>query len=172
MSKLLSGVLLFLCLALTPATASAHVFISDQAHEQGAVLHINPDDDPIAGQQANLFFDLQGIRPGEAALTVTDAAGTAANIPVQISGSSVSANYTFPAQGVYQLDLQAGTTAKTYNFSYAQRVSRGTAAGPLDQSEPLWADLLLYGGAVGIVLLAVVAAGRWREIVKNSVLKH
>lgn len=39
--------------------AYAHVLVSDESNTVGAVLHITPDDDPIAGESAHIFFDVQ-----------------------------------------------------------------------------------------------------------------
>jgi hypothetical protein len=172
MSKMLTGMLIFVCLLLMPAQASAHVFINDDSGQEAVVLHIDPDDDPIAGQPSNLFFDLQNVKPTAATLWITAAGGQQVSPAMHVSGPVVSTQYTFAVQGVYQLDLQVHAGARTYNFQYAERVSRGAAAGSLDQAEPLWADLLLYGGGAGILVITCLAARRWRSIMKNSILKQ
>src|SRR5438045_57931 len=45
---------------LNPHIVSAHVLKTDG--NIGAVLHIDPDDDPIAGSQASFFFEFKDIQ--------------------------------------------------------------------------------------------------------------
>jgi hypothetical protein len=168
MNKPLTAVVLFVCLLLMPAQASAHDFIDDDSGQEAVVLHIDPDDDPIAGQPSTLFFDLQNVKPTAATLGITTEDGRRTKLSTHIAGPVVSTHYTFAEQGVYRLDLEVHSGAKTYGFHYTQRVAGGVAASQFDETEPLWADVLLYGGAAGILAVMLLAVRYSRDIMKNS----
>lgn len=53
---MITGLLLVFAL---PQTASAHVLQTDGSI--GAVLHVDPDDNPIIGEKATFFFDLKDV---------------------------------------------------------------------------------------------------------------
>lgn len=153
---------------------SAHVLVTDTTKSKGAIIHIIPDDDPIAGQASTLYFDMQDqlakATDVSVQLVVTDSDGTRATVPMKVSGSLAYAEYTFPAQGVYQLRFAAATGDKTYVFEHSQRVSRGTLKSALDQPSYPWAEMLSIGSGVGIVVTAIVAFNRRRLIAKQSTL--
>lgn len=168
--RILIGLLLLVgCTLLLPQKVLAHVLISDDTKSIGAVLHIVPDDDPIAGQQANLFFDIQTqkINKDTAKLTITDTATSeAANVPVKVNDNTVTADYTFPVQGVYRLSLTVSSD-KTYSFNYSQRVSRGVMGSALDKpTYPLASLALVFCGTAFLFLLIILFNHRkelWRH---------
>jgi hypothetical protein len=154
MSKRFATVLISACLLLIPAQVSAHEFIRDDNGKETVVLHIDPEDDPVAGQTSTLSFDLQNVQPETAVLHVTTADGKTVELAAYVKGPVVSSQYTFAAQGVYRLHLLVHSGDRTYGFGYTQRVSRGAA------EKPLWAEVLFYGGAAGAI--ATIAAA-WRR---------
>lgn len=170
----LLGLLAVAWLAVQPAgMAQAHVVITDQTHQLGGILHVSPDDDPVAGQSSNLFFDLQSSFSGQtpsAKLEITDDRFRQANVPAVVVGSTVSSDYTFPSQGVYLVRLTLTSGAQSYVFDYSQRVSRGTAGSPLDQPVYGWAQALLIFGAAGLAVVAIVVYNRWAAIRKQSTM--
>ena len=155
---------------LLPQPASAHVLIRDETKSIGSVLHIVPDDDPIAGQPASIFFDIQtqSIDKAKTELTITSAeTGDSVSVPFEVAGSSVNAVYTFPSQGAYRLKLYVQSD-KDYTFSYYQRVSRGLSAGPLDNSSyPLANSALVFSGTMAL-FLAIIIFNRRKEIKEQS----
>lgn len=143
---------------MIPASVHAHVLIKDQQTGTGAVLHVNPDDDPVAGEPASLFFD---IRDGsinttsQTRLTITDEQEKVAVVPVELAGSSVAAKYVFPRQGAYRIQLIISQNGKpAHTFLHTQRVSRGIiGVGPAARP-PIWAEI----GLVGTILVAGIVA--------------
>ena len=172
MSKkiLFSLLLLLCCTVLLPQKALAHVLISDDTKSIGAVLHVVPDDDPIAGQQSNLYFDIQTqkINKDTAKLTITDtAASEAANVPIKVDSNSVTADYTFPVQGVYRLSLTVSSD-KTYTFNYSQRVSRGVTGSALDKPTYPLANLALVFCGTAFLFLLIILLNHRKEMWKHS----
>ena len=108
---------LAMALVLVPAKASAHVLISDTSRHVGAVLHITPDDDPVAGEPSGLFFDIQNTDVSHDnysfSLTITNTEGEQALVPIIVSGTTVSASYVFPSQAAYTILLKAEPTDPT-----------------------------------------------------------
>ncbi len=158
------GLLVIGFISLLPVSAKAHVLITDDANKIGAVLHIVPDDDPIAGQSSQLSFDIQKLKFAQADLTITGSNDVVARVPITIDGQFVNADYTFPYQGAYTMTLRLGQTT----FHYVQRVSRGQISGEQQTTSKPLATAVVVISATGLLVLAVVAASRWRDIKKYS----
>lgn len=153
-----AGIITPLFLLLNTPIANAHVLITDTTEQIGAILHVQPDDDPIAGTEDTLFFDIQNKNLPETIsninLTITDAQGKTQVIPTTSRKNTVSAKYTFPAQGLYTLTLSLQSAQTPYQFVHAQRVARGSI--PSDESSPrfIWAEItLVVTGCVALGLL-------------------
>lgn len=169
--------LFFLMLFLiVPASspAYAHVLITDQTGTNGAILHIVPDDDPVAGQEATLFLDVQSepvdSPNAQVKLTVKDEEGRESTVDPQVNGSLITARYTFPAQGMYELTYVIDTSDNSYSFQDTRRVTRGVAPGKMDQSNHAWAEASLVAGSLGLATLFIVAFNRRRDIAAQSKL--
>lgn len=146
--------------AVTPV-ASAHVLITDESGKTGAILHINPDDDPVAGEQSNLFFDIQSRNSLEGAtLTIQQV-----EVPIIIDANTVRATYVFPSQGAYVITLK--TQSET--FVQNQRVSRGISNTNLGKPRYVWAEIALIVCSVGLISMLIVIFNRRREIASRSV---
>jgi len=176
MKKILLGLLpLLLFTFIMPTPASAHVLIKDDSHMLGAVLHVSPDDDPIAGHPSDLIFDVSDSSVPitknnyQAQLLVNGA-----QVDASISGSFVIARYTFQSQGIFDLELlltPQNPINPAWHFHYVQRVSRGiTAQGAISQS-PAWAPPLLIGSITMLLCLLLLALGRRRRIAAYSHIK-
>jgi hypothetical protein len=172
MSKKFSFAILALILSIIilPQTVSAHVLVNDASGTVGAVLHIVPDDDPVAGQTAKLFFDVQTERLNEKTTVLTvvnNATHEEAKLPVKVEGSSIVAEYVFPIQGIYQLTLTVAAD-KEYTFVYSQRVSRAVNGGTSAQQAFSLANFaLIFSGTLFLFLLIVMFNYR-KEIKKHS----
>lgn len=154
--------------------ARAHVFIADERNLTGAVLHITPDDDPIAGKSAHIFYDIQDdaydAGKYEAMLEIEDMETRKSDeVAMDVQGSYVRGAYTFATQGVYELTLSVRHADRTDRFVVTQRVSRGTPAEmQSDDVRHRWAELLLVVSASGLVVLGIIAVSRGRSILKQS----
>lgn len=164
-----------LCVMATGLVAAppayAHVLIPDETNTSGAIVHIMPDDDPIAGQPATLFFDMQDQQDDESTqvnLVIRDANGKDTKVDIRTDGSSATARHTFPSRGTYELIFTVKTDAKTYTFKQSQRVTRGEAASALDQPTYAWAEMLLLAGCLGFLVVGIVAFNRRNEIARQS----
>lgn len=150
--KLLIIPLLGALLLLAPQAAKAHTVLRDSISGTGAVLHITPDDDPIAGEQSSMFFGIQGtsLMHGQttAQVTITDDKGQATSATSRVAESGVAADFTFPRQGLYTLALSVEQNGKKlYSFSQSQRVSRGLSnSAPV--RAPVWAEAGLVASTV------------------------
>lgn len=162
-----------IALLVTGQPASAHVLISDETGSKGAILHIIPDDDPVAGQKATLFFDTQNDLLSDRSnvkLTIKNDSGEQVDVPTKTSGSLATADYLFPAQGHYTLTYAIAANGKTVTFVQSQRVSRGTIGSALDRPTYTWAELLTIGSSIGLALLAVAMINHRKEIAQHSKL--
>lgn len=172
MSKLLfSSILIAIgCVILMPHVASAHVLIEDDSKHIGAVLHVVPDDDPIAGKPSGIFFELQGndSKNRSAHLEITDdTKNTSTEIAVTLDANSINATYTFPTQGVYELKLVV-VSEKTYTFHYAQRVSRGVLGDESNRRSFPLANAALISATISLCFLTVVLIDNRDSIKKHS----
>ena len=179
MSRCWLIVLLTALALLTPQVASAHIVITDTTHEVGTVLHINPDDDPVAGESSSIFFDVRmnalPSDPHLVNLKVTNSAGESTYVPTSVDGAKVAGAYTFPSQGVYQINLiidtgRSGTSdqPRYSSFVQSQRVSRGLISNPLDAPQYVWAEVLLILSGGALAILFVVFVTDRRRIIMHS----
>ncbi len=167
------GICFFLGRSTQPI--SAHVLQSDG--DVGAVLHIDPDDDPIANSPATLIFELKDrtdkFQPSNCDCSVT-VLSEGKNIFSQAvfqnnsepTESSASILFTFPQKGVYQVVLagkpKQENTFQPFSLTYDIRVSREVAAtNSKQQSAPpakrSWVEDHLPI-ALALTLLAIFAA--------------
>ena len=153
---------LILCLFL-PYPASAHVLLQDSRHTMGAVLHVSPDDDPVAGEPSSLVFDIQDqtitSKNYSFTLQIFDPAGSPQVIPTSINDTTISAAYIFPAQGLYRLELRADpieAAKQPLTFTHNQLISRGLASanGPSPKSEV--AEIGLIASSCGLIVLGII----------------
>ncbi len=164
------------CLVLVTAwttSVSAHVLLRDARADIGAVLHINPDDDPIAGQTSQLYFDLQDknsqvrIAYSGYELIIADERNGAVTVPLTVSGSTLQVEYTFPSQGLYRLTLRSKASYDQFQkvaMRDSLRVSRGVA-GRIDSKpkHPL-ASVISLAVTVAFISL-VILAWNYRHII-------
>jgi len=175
MRKCLFFVTALLVALCASRTASAHVLVQDDTHRVGAVLHITPDDDPVAGQPAQLFYDVKDklfldnvFLP---VLRIADVNGNKTEeVRVTHSGTTISATYTFPVQGVYDLTLTLSSPDKTYTFTYTQRVGRGTQAIATAHPDHAWADTAFIASICGGIALLVIGFNHRKHIKVNRKL--
>ncbi len=158
-----------------PRRALAHVLIQDSTVNVGAVLHINPDDDPVAGQSSELYFDIQDANsrvriPYEGyQLLVTDETGQTKQIVTSFHDTNVIATYVFPTQGLYRLELKSAPKYDQFqkvSLRYSLRVGRGI--GHVTSRSYDWTSPLIIGSLGGVVLLAVLVINNRKQIARQS----
>ncbi len=152
--------LIILCVFLaSPKVASAHVLETDGPI--GAVLHIDPDDDPIVGQDAHFYFDFK------AKGTSFNLNNCSCNFEIlennnQINSQSLTSSgqdttsahvtFNFPKKGIYQL-LVTGTSTNSsfpdFKLSYDLRVSRESAENKESTN--------FFGKYINIFILVTIA---------------
>ncbi len=167
--------LLLWCLRTVPA--QAHVLITDKTGKLGALLHISPDDDPVAGEPSNLFFDIQdpqfSAHYHNITLQIMDEYGHKTDVYTSIDNNGISSGYIFPGQGTYQIVLTVEDRAKSshiYTLAYTQRINRGIVSVTLDQPTYAWADIGIVVAICGLLLLGIVGVNRRKEIAKYSIM--
>lgn len=149
--------------------AEAHVLLKDTVAGKGAILHVTPDDDPVAGEQTSFLFDIQDASPGKersvAKLTIVDDQHNETSIPARVQGNTVAAAYIFPRQGLYTLNLnmQLGDR-KTHRFTESLRVSHGAINDVTVRSTPLWAGVGMLCTVIAVIALAAMAFSRRKTI--------
>lgn len=168
-------ILLILGILLTPNVAQAHVLLRDNTSQSGAILHVQPDDDPIAGKRSTLFFDIQNdnvaLSSYSFSLQVADDSGSDDTVPIEIEDGTVSAVYAFPSQGLYEIVLTGTPTISTerpLQFSYAQRVSRGLAEGMSPTQDHVWAEIGMVVGLCVFVMLVIIGYNNRKDIARYS----
>ena len=173
--KIILFVLALAAYALVPKAAYAHVLIRDSNTGVGAILHITPDDDPVAGQKAQLFFDIQDknadfrVPYSAYQLLVTNEGGLQTPIQIQNTDNTLVADYTFPNRGAYKLKLTSGGYLKAdkVQIDYSLRISRGIGTNSGSHSSGL-----SYMGIVvslsAIAVLVILAINNRRNIWEKS----
>ncbi|HSX31849.1 MAG TPA: hypothetical protein VLF43_01180 [Candidatus Saccharimonadales bacterium] len=168
MNKLFLPLLTLAAVLLIPQNASAHVLLKDSAQGTGAILHVNPDDNPTAGEQANLFFDIKDAsltQNDTASLTITDENDKTVAVPSRLKGSSVSADYIFPNQGLFTLKLIVTKDGQAaHQFVYSQRVSQGTLGDTTTPLPPAWTEIGLITSVLAAVFTAIIVYNRGKRI--------
>ncbi len=119
-----------------PNPVSAHVLKSDGS--VGAVIHIDPEDDPIAGQETGFYFEFKDkqnkFKAENCDCTFSVMAGGEEIFTQPLfqdnspSLSNASVSYTFPRRDVYQVTVkgkpQTSNTFQPFTLTWDIRVER------------------------------------------------
>lgn len=155
---------ILLAIVLVPTyQASAHELVVDTAGNKGAILHIDPSDNPIAGQKSTLFLAIRDLPDAAAAkgvLMVRSQRGTTQLVSTKFHGSMAYVDYTFPDQGLYHLSFVIKSGAQTYTFNEDEQVARGVAipGAATKVRTDNWARALFV---VSLLLIAAVCIMAW-----------
>lgn len=178
MKRIIAAILLA-GLVLLPTQVRAHVLVTDTSRQTGTVLHIAPDDDPIAGKSSHLFFELDNDKASASShvfkLFVTNTnTQEQLEVPLHAVKNTISATYTFPTQDTYRITLLAepslvGSTA--YEFNHTQRVSRGTQAVAQASSPHSGAIFGVVASISILLVLGIIAFNKRKDILAYSKFK-
>lgn len=158
-----TGSILIIALALcfvTPAVVSAHVLKTDNTI--GAVLHIRPDDAPIANTSVTYVLSFQknggnfSLKNCDCSVSYITNGKTIKRAPLVASSSMSSENViTFPKPAVYVFRVtgapKAGATFESFTLEYTVRVGDGHAS-----TQPI-PPLLWVGIGMGAALILLYA---------------
>lgn len=176
MKKIRILVILVVAFALCISSVQAHFLITD--NQIGALLHVNPNDDPVAGEPATFFFELKDkenkFDPAQCDCTFTVSEnGAEIHSQALYSGSNeASVIYTFPQKSIYTVTItgkpNGGAQFQHFSLSWNFRIetekqqSDSNSEGKLD-SRMYWAITTFAGVTVCGILLFIA----WRK--KKSV---
>ncbi len=161
-------------LILIPGVASAHQLATDK--NIGVVLHVDPNDNPIATQSSGFYFDFSdrdnkfqlasclcsvSIKQNGQELTTEQLSST--NL------STASFQYVFPTPGVYQVQVvgvpQSAHSFQPFSVSYDVRVTDATSGTAAQVPDWAWALIVLAGAC--LVALAIARAPRRKPMPKK-----
>ncbi len=133
----LVSIVFVMFVSFLPAQVLAHTL--ESSGSIGAVMHVTPDDDPIAGEVSGFYFEFKdknnkfqpencvctvSIKKGDDEIFSTDLFG--ANSDPSLSNASF--NFTFPEKNIYKIVIkgESKTSGEFQNFelSYDLRVER------------------------------------------------
>ena len=165
---ILSSVFLLSYVTLSTALpASAHELESDNG--VNAILHINPDDNPVVGKQIGIYFLFArsdgafSINNYDLSLSLKSATGAVTKYQINPAyfgaASKGSATVDFPTADVYDLIVTGTATdpaAKSFKLDYPVRVAGGTAAVSAKTADP--SIVLITGATVSIVFVMIAVS--------------
>lgn len=167
MKKLLLLSLGLLFVSLLPRAVAAHVLIADQTGTYGAILHIMPGDDPVAGEVSQLFFDISGVNFDTAqydfVLQIRTADDEVVRVPAsRVSATGVQAEVVFASRGVYSLELfgQPKNGIAALHFVHTKRITRGAGHVPEPSERYTWAEAGLVAAVMGGLVILVLCINR------------
>lgn len=154
---------------ISPAYVLAHETQSDG--EIGAILHIDPNDDPVAGEPATLYFEFTDMREklnlNSCDCKVVIKKGDSELLNQKFGaadGSSVSAvvNYNFPEAGIYKAEIKGEPKSgefQPFELSFSIRVEKSFPKSITEAHEQpgnTWAEHVLHYAPTGIILLVLI----------------
>lgn len=165
MKKFLITFFVFFLFLAVPQTANAHVLVTDK--NIGAVMHIEPDDDPVAGEVSSFALDFQD-KSGQFSLSdcactfsIKENGKTLTTQPLAARGNtSAGAQFNFPTQDVYGLVINGkpllGSNFQSFSLTYDIRVDRGVSGQATTSGPKLLRGSYLIGlSAVGVFLVSL-----------------
>lgn len=178
---------LILPLFLDARIADAHVLITDK--NIGAILHIEPDDDPIAGGQSSFFFEFKDTQNKfdpqkcDCTFTILENGNQIYAQPLFQNNrnpnlASASVFYTFPKKDVYQIQVigrpYTPSDFQPFTLVYNVRVARTANQSSVQNSGFFAAHMIqfLIGGIFLLVFAMLIVAnyvkGSSNKRIKNE----
>ena len=183
------GIIVLFCLVfllLTPELASAHILKASGS--VGAVLHIAPDDDPVAGQQSDFFLQFKDKKNAfvpencDCIVSIKQEGREVFSQPLFQNNDvptldNARFTFTFPQKAVYNLTIEGKPKEigafQPFTLSYDIRVAREVGAaqattnanGFIDWTSRHMPHLI---GSFFIAVFVIVAIIRERVATKNN----
>lgn len=170
------------CLFLLSSPAYAHILLTDGSI--GAVVHVNPEDDPIIGEPASFFFEFKDktnkFSPADCdcqySLEQDGKILTSGDLFANTESPSLdnaNFNYTFPEKGVYSVIITGKPKTnggfQTFRLEDTIRVERGGVSESLSNSSANSNRFSLHTihyvvfGIGAVIALVIVLAGRRKK---------
>lgn len=155
--------LLMSCVLLTCMlgdTASAHVV--ENGKQVSAIMHIQPDDDPIAGKDTRLQFTFASsanafaVRNCDCSIILVQGEQEVAHVSLIGTNTVGVAQVTFPQIGAYEVVLHGNprdTSFQPFTLTYTARVDRSLAQPASNRGDGL--EAILFSSFALIVLWCV-----------------
>ncbi len=127
-----------------PVQVLAHML--ESSGSIGAVMHVTPDDDPVAGEVSGFYFEFKDknkkFQPVDCICTVSIIKGESEIFSKDLfsensepSLSNASFNFTFPERNIYKVVIHGepkkGAEFQKFELSYDLRVERVSDGSPL-----------------------------------------
>lgn len=160
MNKILFSLfLLIIVIPLSSHVVSAHTLGTDES--VGAVLHIDPDDDPIIGEPSTIYFEFKSqsdsLSPQTCDCTVAISENGKELFSQKLftdTNTNPIVQYTFPEKNQYKITVSGKPTGeadfKPFSISYDVRVSKD--ATPTQKPNWFVAHLSTVVIGVGVAL--------------------
>ncbi len=160
-----------LSLLLAPNYASAHIL--EENNGVSAILHIPPDDNPIAAQKTTLSFEIKqtggGLSVKNCDCTVSIKHDGKLIVTSAVTASSSNdgageATVTFPEVGAYDISLighAKDASFQDFTLHYVERVA--TTAASSRNSMPRDYTTLIIVGSTGFILLIMTSYAFYRR---------
>lgn len=147
----------------------AHVLRSDGT--VGAVMHVTPEDDPIAGEPSDFYFEFKDTASRfspeacNCVITIKKAGEEVYSQPLFINNSNpnlqnASFSYTFPEKNVYTVEIsgkpKTNDSFTSFTLTYDLRVEREKTPEESQNTESFWDR---YGIVVVAMVIAILAVG-------------
>ena len=161
--------LILIIITMSPMTASAHVVINSNSDKSHAIVHVSPDDDPIAGSEAVLFFDIKSELTSNSThdfdLAISSKYGTQSVLVEEVGARGVRSRYIFPDQGEYLIRLTAKDGSNDEIFEFSQQVSRGVSRShSTKRLNDFWTELTMVVSLVSLAAIMVIVINRRQQI--------
>ncbi len=160
--------IIFISALLSPGFVSAHIVKRD--HTIDAVLHINPADTPIAGEESSIFFEIKDkenkFTAGECFCTFSvlrdgNTIGTQSlfqNI-ADLQSNNAGTVFTFPEKGVYMVRFtgkpKTDGAFQAFKLDYTVRVDKN--AGKSSPQSELWNNWWVKYTPIIFIIIVVIA---------------
>ncbi len=181
--KVVSAITILILFMAAVVPSFAHVLETNEPI--GAVLHVVPNDDPIAGTNTDLVFELTdkagAFDPAQCYCSVQVLQNDTVITSARISGYDLAdgaktlySTVVFPEIGVYKVQLIGKPVTNDwfdeFTLEYEVRVVRQVAAAPsVEEGASLFTPLLIAGIGIICSVVAVVVGVRGQ---KKTVVGH
>lgn len=175
MKKYVSWIALFISFFVFPHLVSAHELATDKTF--GALMHIEPDDDPQIGKQSSFLFDLTDTKhpfsEQNCFCTFAIYNGSKLLYSEQILSVSVAGNhatyasfYTFTNRGQYTIVFSGKAKDNSYtpfHLTYTVEVHRGN-----NHPISLFTSIIYAVVSGGVLLLIIIVPYAFKQIKRKS----